>query len=314
MSVNKATGAFELRHLRYFVTLAEERNFSRAAERLGIAQPGLSQQILNLEALLGTPLLDRSRRSVQLTLSGQVFLQEARKTLAQADAALAAVRRAGRGETGRISIGYVASAAYAGVLTASLAGFRATHPEVELQLTEMEMSLQLAAIAGGALDFGYIRPPVAVPDGVVTICVLREPLVVALGAAHALAGHDAIPLPGLREETFIAPRQAADVGFHHNAVAACRESGFEPTISATGRDFTTIASMVAVGLGVALVPRSLTCLQLPGLVYRPVTGSTTTSDLAVAYRRSEPAPAVRAFIRHHHRADPSGPGEAGPDA
>ncbi|MET7241876.1 LysR substrate-binding domain-containing protein [Methylobacterium sp. EM32] len=305
MGVNKATGAFELRHLRYFVTLAEERNFSRAAERLGIAQPGLSQQILNLEALVGTSLLDRSRRSVQLTLPGQVFLQEARKTLLQADTALAAVRRAGRGETGRISIGYVASAAYAGVLTASLAGFRTTHPEVELQLTEMEMGLQLAAIAGGALDFGYVRPPVKVPDGVATTCVLREPLVVAVGAAHALADHETIPLAALSGETFIAPRQAVDVGFHHNAVTACRESGFEPTISATGRDFTTIASMVAVGLGVALVPRSLTCLQLPGLVYRPVTGSTTTSDLAVAYRRNEPAPAVRAFIRHHHRADPA---------
>ncbi|SFV15573.1 LysR substrate binding domain-containing protein [Methylobacterium sp. 174MFSha1.1] len=107
---------------------------------------------------MGTALLDRSRRSVRLTLPGQVFLQEARKTLNQADTALAAVRRAGRGETGRISIGYVAWAAYAGVLTTSLAGFRTTHPEVELQLTEMEMGLQLAAIAGGALDFGYVRP------------------------------------------------------------------------------------------------------------------------------------------------------------
>ena len=208
-----------------------------------------------------------------------------------------AARRAGS------SIGYVASAAYAGVLTNSLAAFRATHPEVELQLTEMEMGLQLSAITDGTLDFGYIRPPIPIPEGVATTCVLREPLVVALPATHALSGRGAIPLAALRAETVITPRQPADVGFHHNALSACRESRFEPSISAVGRDFTTIASMVAVGLGVALVPESLACLRLPGLVYNPIVGPTTTSDLAVAHRRSETSPAVKAFIRHHRSAE-----------
>ncbi|MEB2844199.1 LysR substrate-binding domain-containing protein [Endobacterium cereale] len=289
---------FELRHLRYFIALVEERNFERAAIRLGIAQPGLSQQIRNLETLVGLPLLDRRKRAVQLTPSGQMLFDEARKIVAQTDAALAQLRRVGRGQTGKISIGYVASVAYAGVLTESLSSFRNAFPDIELQLVEMEMRMQLNKIAEGELDFGYIRPPVSVPAGVVTMTVLREPLVVALPENHPLASVEEVDLAALSAETFITPRQPADVGFHFNTLDACQAAGFEPNISATGRDFTTIASMVAVGLGAAVGPQSLSCLQLPGVRYLQLLRNRVSSDLAVAYRKTEGSAAVRAFIAH----------------
>ncbi|MDP9835495.1 DNA-binding transcriptional LysR family regulator [Neorhizobium huautlense] len=289
---------FELRHLRYFIALVEERNFERAAARLGIAQPGLSQQIRNLETLVGLPLLDRSKRSVHLTPPGQILFDEARKIVAQTDAALSQLRRVGRGQTGKISIGYVASVAYSGVLTQSLSSFRQTYPDIELQLVEMEMRMQLNKIAEGELDFGYIRPPVSVPAGVATMTVLREPLVVALPANHPLASVEEVHLAALSAESFITPRQPADVGWHSNTLEACRAAGFEPAISATGRDFTTIASMVAVGLGAAVGPQSLSCLRLPGVRYLRLLNNRVTSDLAVAYRKTEGSVAVRAFIAH----------------
>ncbi|MGF6178837.1 LysR family transcriptional regulator [Ensifer sp. 4252] len=292
---------FELRHLRYFVALAEEQNFERAAARLGIAQPGLSQQMLKLEAITGASLLDRSRRSVRLTLAGQIFLEEAYKILTQCEAASAAVTRAARGESGRISVGYVASAAYTGVLIETLARFRESHPGVELNLIEIEMRLQLQKIAEGTLDFGFIRPPAAIPNGIVTTLMLQERFVVALPHSHRLADLPTVDLALLRDEVFITPRQPADVGFHRNTLVACQEAGFKPNIDSRGRDFTTIASMVAVGLGVALVPQSLECVRLPNIVYVPVSGCSIRSELAAAYRKVEPSPATRTFIAHCRR-------------
>ncbi|MDM9627911.1 LysR substrate-binding domain-containing protein [Rhizobium sp. S152] len=298
MSVQRAA-SLELRHLRYFVALVEERNFERAAAKLGIAQPGLSQQIANLEAIVGTPLLDRRKRAVQLTPPGELLFEEASKILEQTNAALGALRRIGRGESGRISIGYVASAAYSGMLIKTITGFRQSHPHVDLQLVEMEMRLQMQQIAEGALDFGYIRPPVTIPEGIATTVVLREPLHVALPEVHRLASKSRVDLAELSNETFITPRQPSDVGFHANTIAACNEAGFQPDISPLGRDFTTIASMVAVGLGIALVPKSLNCLQLPAIRYIALLNNRVTSDLAIAYRKTETSPPVRTFIAHN---------------
>ncbi|KQQ59608.1 LysR family transcriptional regulator [Rhizobium sp. Leaf311] len=293
------TTNFELRHLRYFIAVVEERNFERAAARLGIAQPGLSQQIIGLESIVGLPLLDRSRRSVNLTPTGQALYEDAVKIVAQADATLAQLKRVGRGETGRITISYVASAAYSGVLTESLTSFRRGLPDVELQLVEMEMRQQLQRIKDGEVDFGYIRPPAPIPSELNSTVVLREPLVVALASGHNLAAKKAVHLSDLRSDTFITPRQPVDIGFHANTLDACGEAGFKPKINANGRDFTTIASMVAVGIGIALVPESLQCLCLPGIRYLQLIDNDVMTDLAVVYRKTESKPAVRAFIAHH---------------
>ena len=290
---------FELRHMRYFVTLVEERNFERAAARLGIAQPGLSQQIMSLEAIVGMPLLDRTRRAVQLTHSGEIFFQEARKVLAQTEATVAAVQRAGRGESGRISIGYVASAAYSGAVVHAIRGFKRDYPFVEIEFQEMELRQQLQRIADGLLDFGYIRSPAPIPNGVTVQVIIREPLIAVVPGDHAFAERPIDDLSLMRDEIFIAPRQPPEVGFHRNTLQACREAGFEPIVKAVAHDFTEIASIVGIGEGVALVPQSMRVAGLPNVGYRPLEGVTTTSDVAIAYRKGEVAPAIRAFISRH---------------
>lgn len=297
---------FELRHLRYFVTLVEERNFDRAATRLGIAQPGLSQQIMSLEKIVGTSLLDRSRRAVQLTHSGEILFQEAKKVLAQTEATVVAIHRAGRGESGRISIGYVASAAYSGAVVHAVRNFKRDHPYVEIELQEMELRQQLQRIADGLLDFGYIRSPAPIPSGVAVQVILREPLMAVVPSDHELAARAIEDLSRLRAETFITPRQPPEIGFHRNTLQACREAGFEPAVKAIAHDFTEIASLVGIGAGIALVPQSMRCADLPNVSYQPLEGVATTSDVAIAYRKGEGAPAIKAFIaKHRAQARPS---------
>jgi len=292
----------ELRHLRYFLATAEELHFGRAAERLHIAQPGLSQQIKNLEEMVGTRLFDRTRRSVRLTLAGELFAEEARRTLSQAEAAVTVARRAGRGEIGRITIGYVGSAAYTGKLTTLVGEFRDTYPEVDLQITEMEMQEQLMQLEGGTLDIGFIRPPVPLPLGLSTIPLLFEEVLLAIPGNHPLADAPVVELERFRHDTFITPRHPPDVSFHKHTTTACQVAGFFPRLGPQGRDFVTIASMVAVGLGVALVPQSLGCIQMPGLVYRPIAGTPVRAELAVAFRRGEYSPVARAFAQHARRS------------
>lgn len=299
IALARPEAGFELRHLRYFVTLVEERNFDRAAMRLGIAQPGLSQQIMSLEKIVGTPLLDRSRRAVKLTHSGEILFQEAKKVLAQTEATVAAIHRAGRGESGRISIGYVASAAYSGAVVHAIRNFKRDHPHVEVELQEMELRQQLQRIADGLLDFGYIRSPAPIPSGVGVQVILREPLMAVLPCDHGFSGHAIDDLSQLSAETFITPRQPPEIGFHRNTLQACREAGFEPIVKAIAHDFTEIASLVGIGAGIALVPQSMRCADLPNISYLPLEGLMTTSDVAVAYRKGEGAPAIKAFIAKH---------------
>lgn len=292
----------ELRHLRYFLATAEELNYGRAAARLQIAQPGLSQQIKNLEEIVGTALFDRTRRSVKLTLAGELFAEEARKALQQAETALLVARRAGRGDLGRIAIGYVGSAAYTGALTTMVGEFRQAYPEVELDISEMEMLRQLDQLAQGKLDIGFIRPPVPLPMGIVSTPILQEEIILALPADHPHAADERVALSVLNGDTFITPRHPVGVSFRAHTTDACRAAGFSPHFGPQGRDFVTIASMVAVGLGVALVPQSLRAIQVPGLQYRPIAGEPVLGELAVAYRRNEPSPVARAFAAHARRA------------
>lgn len=300
-SKHAMAGNIELRHLRYFVVTAQEMHFGRAAERLGIAQPGLSQQIRALEVLVGTQLFDRTRRAVQLTLAGEILLSEARKTIAQSEMALLAARQAGRGEVGRIAVGYVGSAAYTGILTRVINQFRDTYPDVELQISEMEMLPQLNQISEGKLDIGFIRPPVGLPVGVTCVEVLQERLLLAIPATHPLASRERVPLAAFNSDIFITPRHPPKVSFHKYTTQACQAAGFFPRLGPQGRDFVTITSMVSIGLGVALVPQSVKCIQLPDVRFKQIVGKPIHAQLAVAFRRSEPSPAARAFAQHVRR-------------
>ncbi|MGH6859537.1 MAG: LysR substrate-binding domain-containing protein [Phyllobacterium sp.] len=292
----RGAGNIELRHLRYFLAIAEEMSFARAAERLNIAQPGLSQQIKILEHLLEVRLFDRSRRKLRFTLAGELFYEETRKILAQFEVATQTVRRAARGEVGRLVVGYVGSAAYTGMLTRVIGEFRKNHPAVDVDISELEMLRQLDAIADGRMDVGFIRPPAPLPRNVSSIPILYEDLIVALPASHPLASQSAISLTDLAGEEFIIPEHPSQVSFHHHTTIACQGAGFEPRFGPKGRDFMTIASMVSVGLGVALVPQSIQCIQLPSITYRPMQDTSAKAELAVAFRRGDQSPVVRTFV------------------
>ena len=198
----------ELRHLRYFVAVAEELHFGRAAERLRIAQSALSTQIQALERHLGVRLLQRSKRStVAVTDAGTLVLEEARQTLRQAERTELVGRRAGRGELGRVEIGYVVSAALAGVLSSTVSNFRRNHPAVDIRVQELATPRQLDELAAGRLDVGLLRPRPRYPPGVVAVRVLREALMIALPQGHPLAtrGARSVRAAALADEEFVVP-------------------------------------------------------------------------------------------------------------
>lgn len=294
--------AIELRHVRYFLSVARELHFGRAAKQLNLAQPGLSQQIGALEEILGVRLFHRNRRKVELTIAGQEFAVEAPKILAQAQRATLIAQKAARGEVGRIEIGYVASTAFTGVLQKSVSSFRTTHPEADLVLTEMEMQTQLREMTAGRLDVSFIRPPVRLPQDIETFRILDEPLALLIGSEHPLARRKITSLAQFSDETFIIPRHAPGVSFYEYTVRACHEAGFAPQLGPQGKDFVTIASMVSIGLGVAIVPSSLERLKLPGLICKKLPGVKITADLSIAYRSHESSPAALAFISHVRQA------------
>ncbi|HYI15411.1 MAG TPA: LysR family transcriptional regulator [Thermomicrobiales bacterium] len=284
----------ELRQLRYFVAVAEELHFGRAAERVGIAQPPLSQQIQRLEAELGVQLFIRNRRRVQLSEPGRVFLDEARATLQQAERAVEAVRRAGRGEAGRLRVGFVGSATF-DVMPSILRRFREHYPAVELTLSELSTAQQVAALRDRQIDIGFIRPPFLANDLELEI-IARESLVAVLPPGHRLAGNAPIRLADLAGEPFVLFPHSFGPGLHAQIVGACQRAGFNPLIAQEAIALPTIVSLVSVGIGVSLLPASIQHLPWDGVSYRPLADDSLQIELAIAWRRDDGSPVVRAFL------------------
>jgi DNA-binding transcriptional LysR family regulator len=285
----------ELRHLRYFAVVAEELNFRRAAARLHVAQPSLSAQIRQLETEIGVRLLERSTRKVELTAAGEVFQRDVRRLLTLTDDAVAQAQRAGRGEVGRLRVGFVGSATYE-LLPRVAAAFRAALPDVALELHgEMFTPGQVRALLAGELDVAFLRPPVDEPD--LTVRVLRrEPLVALLPAAHRLAGQDAVALADLAGESFVTYPSHWQSVVHDAVVAACRTAGFSPRVALETDGTSSLVSFVAAGTGVAVVPAAVRHLQVTGAVVRPLTGTDTAVDLALVWRRDDRSPALARFV------------------
>lgn len=279
----------ELRRLRYFVAVAEERHFGRAAARLHIAQPPLSVQIRRLEAEVGAPLLHRTTRSVQLAPAGEVLLARAREILAAVDAAAEDARRAARGEYGRLAIGFTGSATYA-LLPALAAALREALPGVELDLRgELLTPAQVAHLLDGTLDLGLLRPPVRERELQVEV-LRREPLVAVLPEGHALAAADTLPLEELRDEPFVTYPSHFRSVLHDAVEDACAAHGFRPRAAHEVGETATLVSFVAAGLGVSLVPESVRHMTVEGAVYRPLAKAAPAVELAVAWRPDDATP------------------------
>jgi DNA-binding transcriptional LysR family regulator len=285
----------ELRHLRYFVAVAEELHFGRAAVRLHMAQPPLSQQIKQLEEELGFQLFHRTKRSVTLTAAGERFLGETRLIFARLDQAIAQGRRTSRGELGELAIGFVGSASYS-VLPPILQQFSQQFPAVELTLRELTTNLQIEALRENRIDIGLVRPPIQ-DQGLVQQPILRESLVVALSAGHRLAPEQVLAIAEIAPESFILFPRILAPGLYDQIIALCHQGGFSPRVVQEAVQMQTIVGLVAADIGIALVPASLQNLQRVGVVYRPLLEETPQVEISLVWRQGDLSPTVQEFLR-----------------
>ncbi len=280
----------ELRHLRYFLAVAEEGNFTRAAARLGIGQPPLSQQIRDLETEIGAMLFHRVPHGAELTAAGTAFLPEAKASLAAAEKARLAAQSANRGETGRLSLGFTASSAFNPIVSTTIRRFQARWPDVQLSLTEMNTLGLMQKLERGELDATFFRPGLDDPEGVRLKRLPDEPMVVALPASHALAKRKTLPLALLAKEPFILFPRLVGLSLYDDVVRACRDAGFELTVAQEAPQISSVVNLVAADLGVSIVPASISQIKLAGVAYRPIEGPPAVARLALAVLRSQRSP------------------------
>lgn len=285
----------ELRRLSAFVAVVEEGHVTRAAERLGMAQPPLSRLVRGLETELGTVLLRRLPRGVAPTEAGRVLLEEARAVLSRAAEIDDTVRRTARGEQGRLAIGFTSSAALHPVVPSALRLFQAERPGVRLDLDEAGTAELVEAMLQGRLDAAFVRSPVESVPGLVVDPVLDEPMLAALPARHRLAEGPALPLADLSGEAFILYRRPAGPGLYDAIVTACRGAGFAPSVVQEAPRLPSTLSLVAAGLGISLVPESMRRVAIEGVSFRSLSGCPGLSaPLHLALRRARmSAPAAR---------------------
>ena len=284
----------ELRHLRYYVAVAEELHFGRAAIRLHMAQPPLSQQIKKLEEELGVQLLARTRRKVEMTPAGLLFLDEARLTLQQAERARRIAVEADKGIRGRLRIGFVTSASYS-ILPVVIRRFRKENPFIDLELVDMSPSQQIEALENGTIDAGLLRPPVESKMKLETI--LEEPLVMALPLEHRKADQQAVDLKSLAEDAFVLFPRHHGPGLFDVIMNACHEAGFARQVSYSPNEMQTILAYVAGGLGISLVPQSMTVFHPGSIVYRPLRGKRLRVKLALLTLPTDPCEPLKKFIQ-----------------
>ena len=286
----------ELRHLRYFVAVATELHFGRAAKQLHITQPPLSMQIRALEEELGVTLLHRTRRQVSMTRAGKAFLHDARQILERAEQAVLTARRAARGEIGELVVGFISVADY-NLLPLVLREFRRCYPQVTMSLKELTTDAQIAELLEGRIDVGFLLPPVSEPT-IESVPILREPLIAAIPEHHPLASTEGkIPLASLSSAPFImTPRHMAP-GLHDDIVSFCHSAGFSPQVVQEAIQMQTVISLVSAEMGVALIPESLQNLQRTGVTYKRLKEKSPLTEIRLAWRAGDNLPTLKLFIQ-----------------
>jgi DNA-binding transcriptional LysR family regulator len=300
----------ELRHLRYFIAVAEEKHVTRAAERLGIQQPPLSQQIRALERELDVQLFRRKPRGVELTDAGHALLADARAILSHIDHAFATTKRTARGEQGRIAVGFTSSAPFHPFVPRIIRAYREAFPLVSLSLEEGGTMELIDDLRSERIDAAFIRTAIADQEGLAVDPLLQEAMVLALPRAHMLARrtNKGVPLKALADETFIVYRRHSGPGLYDAILSACNAAGFSPHVGQEAPRIVSTLNLVAAGLGISLVPESLQRMRMDGVVFRGVAGvARPKAPLYLASRRGETSAAVRRFLelvkRPGHKAD-----------
>lgn len=281
----------DIRQFRYFIAVAEQLHFAKAADLLGITPPSLTKQIQEIERELDVRLFNRTKRSVGLTAAGTMLLDDARRAVHQVERAVETARLAGRGELGRIEIGYVASTAYSGVLQQQITAFKTAHPGVDMRCREVAMDLLPDMLDTRRLDVAFLRPPMDYPPGIVSATLVRDPFIVACHEKSVLSAKAEIAPADLANETFVPPEQIAGV------LEVGRLGQFVPKLAEQPGNLASVVVHVSLGAGVSILPSSVSkALHIEGVVYRPLMASQILSEIAVAFRRGEAGPATRAFI------------------
>lgn len=286
----------ELRHLRYFVAVAEELHFTRAARRIGIAQPPLTAQIKALENELGVQLFNRQPGRVSLTLPGQVYLEEARAILEHVDRAALRCQMSAQGMIGRISIGFTESASFRGEVTTALQCYRGRYPRVEMSLEESRTGPLVEALRQGRIDAAFVRLPIG-DDGEIRFSLLStEPMVAVVPKGHRLDGRQTARLEELSEDLFVLYPRSTRTGLPEMIVAACEARGFSPKVVQHAPQVSSTINLVASGLGVSIVPACMRGSRSDDVRYIMLEGSGLVASLGLAYRSSGLSPAVRNFV------------------
>ena len=288
----------ELRHIRYFLAVAEERHFTRAAAKVGIGQPPLSQQIKDLEGEVGAALFHRLAHGAELTEAGKAFLTSVKDMPVIAERATMAARRAARGELGSLRVGFTPTTTFGVIVPSAIRSFRRAYPEIYLTLEEDYAIRLVTGLREGTLDAAFLWRGTLDTEELQLRRLSEEPMVVALPKRHAAARLQKIDLALLKHDPFLLfPREVAPM-IYDTVIDACRKADFEPMIGQLSPHYTSIVSLVAAELGVSIVPAAMMQVRVRGIAYRRIAGQSPTTLLALGYRRGETSPVVRNFIAH----------------
>lgn len=290
----------EIRHVRYFLAVAEEASFRRAAERLNISQPPLSSQIRDLEKEFGTTLFHRTTHGVELTTSGKFLLEPFRDLLDRFNDTLALAKSAGRGEAGRLRIGFLASVPMHEMFPRILRAFRQRYPNVALDMSHLPTGTQLQMLANDQLDLGFLRPlvPSSPLRSIQMIELWRDRLEVFFSADHPLSRRDGpVELDALADEDFVAFKRQVGSGLFEHTLALCRRAGFVPRVVQQSSDGGALLGFVGAGLGIAILPRVYASKGLPGIDHRELRARDANTGIALAKTLNKTAPLAERFLR-----------------